>query len=237
VPGATVTVKNNATAVTFETVSNTAGAFSLPVLDPGTYTVTVTLSGFKTVVINDVRLLAATPGSLRATLEVGGLEETVEVKGGTDLVQTQSSTVSSTITTEQITNLPLVSRNALNFVVFLPGVETSAGPRGSTISGLPQNAISVTYDGVNVNNNFQSTDGFEGDGRGVVLDGDGGAGHDASGGVDHGPRQRRRCAALRRGAWARGHRERTRQHQPCEAAVHEVLLPFTPRCGQDDVSV
>ena len=86
--------------------------------------------------------------------------ETVEVKGGTELVQTQSSTVSSTITTEQITNLPLVSRNALNFVVFLPGVETSGGPRGSTISGLPQNTISVTYDGVNVNNNFQSTDGF-----------------------------------------------------------------------------
>ena len=137
VPGATVTVKNNATASTFETVSNAAGAFSIPVLDPGTYTVTVALEGFKTAVINDVRLLAATPGSIRATLEVGSLSETVEVKGGTELVQTQSATVSSTITTEQITNLPLVSRNALNFVVFLPGVETSAGPRGSTISGLP----------------------------------------------------------------------------------------------------
>ena len=160
VPGATITVKNNATASTFETLSNSTGAFSIPVLDPGTYTVTVALSGFKTVVINDVRLLAATPGSVRAALEVGSLTDTVEVRGGTELVQTQSSTVSSTITTEQITNLPLVSRNALNFVVFLPGVETSAGPRGSTISGLPQNAISVTYDGVNVNNNFQSTDGF-----------------------------------------------------------------------------
>jgi len=160
VPGATVTVRNNATASTFETVSNTAGAFSIPVLDPGTYTVTVALEGFKTAVINDVRLLAATPGSIRATVEVGSLSETVEVRGGTELVQTQSATVSSTITTEQITNLPLVSRNALNFVVFLPGVETSAGPRGSTISGLPQNAISVTYDGVNVNNNFQSGDGF-----------------------------------------------------------------------------
>jgi hypothetical protein len=160
VPGATVTVKNNATTATFETVSNTSGAFSIPVLDPGTYTVTIALAGFRTIVINDVRLLAATPGSLRAVLEVGALTETVEVKGGTELVQTQSATVSSTITTEQITNLPLVSRNALNFVVFLPGVETSAGPRGSTISGLPQNAISVMLDGVNVNNNFQSTDGF-----------------------------------------------------------------------------
>ncbi len=44
--------------------------------------------------------------------------------------------------------------------MFLPGVETAGGPRGSTISGLPQNTISVTLDGVNVNNNFQSTDGF-----------------------------------------------------------------------------
>ncbi len=160
VPGATVTVRNSSTGTAFETFSNTSGAFSIPVLDPGTYTVTVALDGFKTAVISNVRLLAATPGSLKATLEVGSLEETVEVRGGTELVQTQSSTVSSTITTEQITNLPLVSRNALNFIVFLPGVETSGGPRGSTISGLPQNTISVTLDGVNVNNNFQSTDGF-----------------------------------------------------------------------------
>ena len=121
VPGATVMVKNNATASTFEAVSNTAGAFSIPVLDPGTYTVTVALEGFKTAVINDVRLLAATPASIRATLEVGSVTETVEVKGGTELVQTQSATVSSTITTEQITNLPLVSRNALELRRLPPG--------------------------------------------------------------------------------------------------------------------
>ena len=71
IPGATVTVKNNATGSTFESVSNTAGAFSIPALDPGTYTVTVSLDGFKTAVISDVRLLASTPGSIRVTLEVG----------------------------------------------------------------------------------------------------------------------------------------------------------------------
>ena len=86
IPGATVTVKNNSTATSFETVTNEAGAFSIPVLDPGTYTVTVALEGFKTAVVNDVRLLAATPGSIRATLEVGSLAETVEVRGGTELV-------------------------------------------------------------------------------------------------------------------------------------------------------
>jgi hypothetical protein len=104
--------------------------------------------------------LANAPGNVKAVLEVGSLTETVEVKGGTELIQTRTATVSSTITTEQIANLPLVSRNALNFVVFMPGVETAGGPRGSTISGLPQNTISVMLDGVNVNNNFQSGDGF-----------------------------------------------------------------------------
>jgi hypothetical protein len=160
IPGATVTVKDTATGRSFETASNTSGAFSIPVLDPGTYSVTVALDGFKTAVVNDVRLLAATPGSVKITLEVGNLAETVEVTGGAELVQTRSATVASTITTEQITNLPLVSRNALNFIVFLPGVETAAGPRASTISGLPQNTINVMLDGVNVNNNFQSGDGF-----------------------------------------------------------------------------
>src|SRR5687768_6912903 len=160
IPGVTVSVKNNATGATFETVTNTSGAFSVPALDAGTYTVTVSLSGFKTSVINDVRLVTNAPGNIKVTLEVGNLEETVTVQGGTELVQTQNATVASTVTSEMINALPLVSRNALNFVTFLPGVETTGGPRGSTISGLPQNTISVTVDGVNVNNNFQSGDGF-----------------------------------------------------------------------------
>jgi hypothetical protein len=160
VPGATVVVKNSATGTTFNTVTGSTGTFSVPSLDPGTYTVTISLSGFKTAVINPVRLLAGQPGNVTAELELGALTETVEVRGGTDLVQTQSATISSTISSEQVNNLPLVSRNALNFVVFLPGVSTTGGPRGSTISGLPQNTINISLDGISVSNNLQSGDGF-----------------------------------------------------------------------------
>jgi hypothetical protein len=160
IPGATVVVKNNATSVTFEATTNTSGAFSVPALDPGTYTVTVSLAGFKTAVINDIRLLTATPASIQARLEVGDLSETIEVKGGSTLVQTQSAAVTSTIAVEQLKELPLVSRNGLYALAFLPGVETSAGPRGATISGLPNNTVNITIDGISTGNALMSTDGF-----------------------------------------------------------------------------
>jgi Carboxypeptidase regulatory-like domain len=160
IPGATVVVKNDATGVTFDAVSNSAGQFSFPALVPGTYTVTVSLTGFKTFVATNVRLLAARPGNVNATLEIGDLAETVEVKAGSELVQTQSSEVSSTLSVEQLANLPLNSRNSLYAVALLPGVATTGGPRGAVINGLPNNTVNITVDGVTTGNMLQSGDGF-----------------------------------------------------------------------------
>lgn len=160
VPGASVTVRNDATGTQFETVTTGTGTFAVPALDAGTYTVTVTLSGFKTAVLNGVRVVTGTPASVQATLQVGQLEETVVVSGRSELVQTQATAVSTTVLIEQLTRLPLVTRNALNALPMLAGVDAVAGPRDATINGLPQSAINVTIDGVNVNNNLQSGDGF-----------------------------------------------------------------------------
>jgi hypothetical protein len=162
VPGASVSVKNDATAVIFATVvTNSVGRYVVPGIDPGVYTVTVTLSGFKTFVHSAVRILAATPVDLKTVLEVGELSETVNVVANSELVRTNTPTVSSTVTGEFITSLPRNDRNALNFLTFLPGVETiGANARGSTISGLPQNTINISIDGINTGNNLQSGDGF-----------------------------------------------------------------------------
>jgi hypothetical protein len=164
VPGATVTVKNDATGVTLAPlVTNTQGQWSLPGIDPGVYTVTVTLSGFKTYVHTAVRILAGTPADLKSILEVGTLTETVEVKANSEIVRTNTATVSSTVTTEYIQSLPRNDRSALNFLTLLPGVETigsTTNARQSTISGLPQNTINISLDGINIGNNLQSTDGF-----------------------------------------------------------------------------
>src|SRR5688500_7559262 len=160
VPGATVSVMNNATKVTLESVSNTAGQFSFPALPVGTYTVTVSLTGFKTFVANEVRLLGGQVGNINATLQVGELSEKIEVKAGSELVQTQSASVSSTLSVEQLSELPLNSRNALYAVALLPGVSTTGGPRTASVNGLPNNTVNITIDGVNTGNMLQSGDGF-----------------------------------------------------------------------------
>jgi hypothetical protein len=163
-PGVTVVVKNNGTGVSLPpAVTNADGVFTVASLEPGAYTVTVSLSGFKTVVLNDVKVITATPTNLKVTLEIGQLTEVVNVTANSEVVQTQSTTVSSTIDANQIKNLPLITKNALNYVTFLPGVDTGGthSQRASTVAGLPQTSLAITIDGVNTQDNFlKSTDGF-----------------------------------------------------------------------------
>jgi hypothetical protein len=64
IPGASVDVKNNATGVSNTTITNSTGQFNVPALDPGTYTVTVTLQGFKTAIVKDVVLVVGSPGNV-----------------------------------------------------------------------------------------------------------------------------------------------------------------------------
>ena len=141
------------------TASN--GSFTIPALSAGKYTVTVTLQGFKTAVLKDVTVSAGIPANIKPVLEIGGLSETVVVEGATKIVQTQSSSASTTVDTNQILNLPVGSRSSLDFVQFLPGVQTAGSVRDSTVAGLPQSAINMTLDGVSIqDNHLKTTDGF-----------------------------------------------------------------------------
>jgi len=160
IPGVSVVVKNKATGESITVVTNSEGSFTIPSMAAGTYTVTVSLQGFKTMVHDDVRLLVATSNNLKTTLQIGQLSETVSVKANTEMVRTQQTSVTTSMSTEAIQNLPIVIRNALNFVTFLPGVETTGTARASTIMGLPQTSINLSIDGSSVSNQLQSGDGF-----------------------------------------------------------------------------
>ena len=161
VPGADVVARHRATALSHSAVTNGEGAFSFPGLNIGTYSVTISLQGFKTVVIDDVVLTSAAPANIKAALEVGGISEQVIVSSTSEILQTQSSAISSTINTNQIAKLPLTSRSAMDFVTFMTGVSTPGGNRDSVVNGLPQGAINITLDGVNIQDNTLRTgDGF-----------------------------------------------------------------------------
>src|SRR5689334_13926513 len=81
-PGATVVVTSNATGSKFEAVANNTGAYTVPALSAGVYTVTISIAGFKTRVFSDVRVQLAIPTTLNASLDVGEVSETITVSGG-----------------------------------------------------------------------------------------------------------------------------------------------------------
>ncbi len=157
IPGAEVLVVDDRVGTKFSTVTAENGTFSIPAMSPGTYTVTVSLPGFKQAVIKDVVLNAGVPTTVRVTLEVGGISETVTVVAGGEVVQTQTANVAATLNISQIGNLPLISRNPINFIPLLAGVNTSGNIRDSTINGLPESAIDITLDGINIQDNFNKT--------------------------------------------------------------------------------
>ena len=159
IPGATVVVTNDA-GVKYEVLSNAQGAFSIPAVSAGAYKVSVSLSGFKTWT-TDVRVAPGTSPSLKAVLEVGAITEEIVVRTNSEILNTQTATVASTLNADQINRMPTPTRNALNAVTFLPGVNTSGVNRNSTVNGLPESMINITLDGVGNNDNFnKSTDGF-----------------------------------------------------------------------------
>ena len=109
IPGADVVAKQISTAVVTSAVSNAEGLFSFPGLNVGTYTVTVSLQGFKTYTATDVVLTSGAGANVRVVLEVGGLEEQVTVISQSEILQTQTSHISTTINSNQILKLPLTT--------------------------------------------------------------------------------------------------------------------------------
>lgn len=160
VPNATVTIRGQG-GQEFTATTSENGIYKVPAVANGIYTVTFTAPGFKTFVAREVKVDVGLPSTVNATLEVGAVEQTVEVLGGAEVLQTQTATVGTTITGRQITDLPLTSRDALDLVTLLPGTAQVGRPRQSTINGLPKGSLSITTDGVDVQDNLlKSSDGF-----------------------------------------------------------------------------
>jgi Carboxypeptidase regulatory-like domain len=161
VPKAEIVATQNETKTVLKATANDEGAWAIPSVSVGTYTISVTAPNFKTTVIQDVKVDSGQVASANSVLEPGGANEQVTISGGGEILQTESANVSTTIVGKQIVELPFVSRDALQLVLTLPGVQTPGTPRTSSINGLPKGSVNLTLDGANIQDNFlRSSDGF-----------------------------------------------------------------------------
>jgi hypothetical protein len=158
VPGAAVTITNEATGVTQTGQTTSAGYYRFPALPGGVYTIKVSLQGFKSWVGEHIRLESTQTRAVNVTLEVGTANsEEVTVTADAPLVETSQARVSALIEENQIKDLPLVGRNFFNLVVLTPGV--TGRVTGGTQSYAQSNADLYNNEfGVGMNANGARTE-------------------------------------------------------------------------------
>ncbi len=174
VVGATVRCKNISTGLVRSASTNTEGGYLLPSLPTGTYEVTAEASGFKLSTQTGISLEVAQNARIDFNLQVGSVNETVNVAAAAVAVDTQSTTIGAVVDNRRVSTIPLNGRNVLALAQLLPGVGTIAvdtaitfnrnGPR-LNISGGRANENSILLDGsamigvfTNVGQNLPSPD-------------------------------------------------------------------------------
>ena len=165
VPGVTVTLTNVDTGVVNTAVSNETGSYSFPVVQPGNYKVSAQLPGFKEAVANNLRVGPNAQVRWDFTLEVGTLNNAVEVSVAADLVQTESTASVGLVLPEQkIRDLPIVGQNVLDLINVLPGFRQGGNgsqASGYTVGGLGLDVVNTTINGLS-SNSARDSAGFWG---------------------------------------------------------------------------
>jgi outer membrane receptor protein involved in Fe transport len=150
VPGATVTVTGPQGAKSF--VTDGEGRFQAPFLTPGRYDVRAELQGFKVADITGVTVSLGQTSSVNVKMEVGGLTETVEVIGATNVVDTTSTTTGAVLDSEFLARVP-VGRRFTDTLYLAPGVSsTNVGRANPSMSGSSGLDNLYVVDGVNITN-------------------------------------------------------------------------------------
>lgn len=145
VPGAEVALTNQATGATLPSRTNDVGIVAYPSLIPGTYTVRVTAQGFRSYQMRDITVTANERRSLGSiTLQLGQVQESVEVSAESTPVQTASSERTGLVTGDQLMNLAIKGRDFLGLLSTMPGiVDTNVGSREVVMTGNVLNGLHV----------------------------------------------------------------------------------------------
>ncbi len=140
VPGAQVTATNLGTQFSRSTTTDPGGQYALRLLPVGDYKLEITLPGFKGFSQTGIRIEVGRNARIDATIEPGGVEETVSVIADASLVETSSSALSRTVGQNEVLNLPLVNRDVYSLLTITGGVSSNDS---SNSLGAPEQLTTI----------------------------------------------------------------------------------------------
>ena len=156
-PGAAVVAVNVGTRDTYEATTNAEGDYYIQFVRPGKYDITVTVNGFQTFKASGVDVASNQVVRTNAVMQVGGLNESVNVEARAQVLDTDRATVSETIGERAIVELPLSGRNVWSLASTTPGVLGGLNSDiGLSFRGAGQREIqnSLSLDGINSSANL-----------------------------------------------------------------------------------
>ena len=158
IPNALVVLSNPSVGTTVSVHSNSQGQYEFQSLTPGTYTLTVSASGFSTYSQPNLQLLVNLPATDNVQLQVGQATETVTVSAQAVTLNTTDATLGNAVNNATIQALPMEGRNVPDLLSLQPGVlylgrqvNTTSDSRTGAVSGTRSDQSNVTLDGVDDN--------------------------------------------------------------------------------------
>ncbi len=154
VPNAVVTIHGNATGAERSTVSDSAGSFTAPSLQPGSYTIVVTAAGFSKFTAQQVTLEVNATATVNAKLGIESAGETVQVESKAAPIEAQTSTLGQVIDRETVQQIPLNGRHFLDLTNLTPGtvIPPANGNLTAPSRGLGANSFDTAGNREDTNN-------------------------------------------------------------------------------------
>ncbi|MFP5230939.1 MAG: carboxypeptidase regulatory-like domain-containing protein, partial [Acidobacteriota bacterium] len=166
VPGAKVAITGASTNNRVRTLqTNGAGLAQAPLLPPGTYNVTVSATGFKTISRVGILVNVGQTADVRIQLEPGTAQETITVSGGVPLIQAKTSNLNEVIESHQMLALPLNGRSYLSVANLTAGAVPTVGSKDSSFNSYGNSGLQNAFllDGARNVNYIRGLDNYQRD--------------------------------------------------------------------------
>ncbi|MGH9497549.1 MAG: carboxypeptidase regulatory-like domain-containing protein [Terriglobales bacterium] len=158
-PGVKVSLVNDATGVSRETTTNETGDYTFIEVPAGSYSASFDLTGFKKNVRHDVVLQVNAVVTLNMVMQIGQVQEVVDVTSQAPLVETTSTQLGAVVDDRTVSQLPLNARDTYQFLQLQPGVMSTVGSSSTVTYGSDQSGAVSVNGGRGRSNNFSVNGG------------------------------------------------------------------------------